>query len=37
MNFGLNHLSDRYVFWNLKKITHGFLELVDSNGKKHFF
>ena len=37
MNFDFNHLSDRFVFWNLKKITQGYLELVDSKGKKYFF
>ena len=24
MNLGLNHLSDQFVFWNLKKITKGY-------------
>ena len=35
MNF--NYLSDQFVFWNLKKIPHGYLELTDSRGIRHFF
>ena len=35
MNF--NYLSDQFVFWNLKKIPHGYLELTDSRGTRHFF
>ena len=37
MNLGLNYLSDQFVFWNLKKITKGHLQLIDSRGKEHFF
>jgi len=33
----LNYLSDQFVFWNLKKILHGYLELTDSRGVRHFF
>ena len=33
----LNYLSDRFVFWNLQKISHGFLELTDYRGKKYNF
>jgi len=33
----LNYLADQYVFWNLKKISYGYLELVDSKGIKYFF
>jgi cyclopropane-fatty-acyl-phospholipid synthase len=33
----LNFLSDQFVFWNLKKISHGYLILTDSRNKKHFF
>ena len=33
----LNYLSDRFVFWNLQKISHGFLELTDYRGKKYIF
>ena len=33
----LNYLSDQFVFWNLKKISYGYLELVDSKGMKYFF
>ena len=34
---GLNYLSDQFVFWNLKKITQGYLQLTDSEGKEYFF
>ena len=37
MNLSLNHLSDQFVFWNLKKITKGYLQLTDSKGKEYFF
>jgi len=37
MNFGLNYLSDLFVFWNLKKITEGYLQLIDSRGNEYFF
>ena len=37
MNLGLNYLSDQFVFWNLKKITKGYLQLTDSEGKEYFF
>ena len=33
----LNYLSDQFVFWNLKKIKHGYLELTDYRGKKYSF
>jgi len=33
----LNHISDLFVFWNLKKISNGYLNLIDSKGKNHFF
>ena len=37
MNLSLNYVSDQFVFWNLKNISYGYLELVDSNGIKYFF
>jgi cyclopropane-fatty-acyl-phospholipid synthase len=37
MNLSLNHFADQFVFWNLKKISYGFLELIDSKGHKFFF
>ncbi len=37
MNLILNRLSDKFVFWNLKKISYGYLEVVDSDGKLHCF
>jgi len=37
MNFGLNYLSDQFVFWNLRKITKGYLQLIDSRGNEYFF
>ena len=33
----LNYLADQFVVWNLKKISYGYLELVDSKGSKYFF
>ena len=33
----LNYISDLFVFWNLKKISNGHLNLLDSRGKMHFF
>ena len=37
MNLNLDYLSDQFVFWNLKKISYGYLELIDSKGLKYFF
>ena len=37
MNKILNRISDFFVFWNLKKISNGYLNLIDSKGKIHFF
>ena len=37
MNRLLNYISDLFVFWNLKKISNGYLNLTDSKGKNHFF
>ena len=37
MNLSLNYLSDQFVFWNLKKITQGYLQLTDTEGKEYFF
>ena len=37
MNFSLYHFSDKFVFWNLKKISHGYLQIIDSKGNKYFF
>ena len=37
MNLSLNHLADQFVFWNLNKISHGYLELTDSKGCEHLF
>jgi len=33
----LNYISDLFVFWNLNRISNGFLNLTDSKGKNHFF
>ncbi len=33
----LNHISDLFVFWNLKKIYNGYLNLIDSKGNEYFF
>ena len=37
MSLNLNYFADLFIFWNLKKISHGYLELIDSKNKKHFF
>ena len=37
MNKTLNHISDQFVFWNLKKINCGYLNIVDAYGKEYFF
>ena len=37
MNKILNYISDQYVFWNLRKISYGYLNLVDARGKEFFF
>ena len=37
MNLNFNRLSDKFIFWNLKKISYGHLELIDSNGNLHCF
>ena len=33
----LNYIADQFVFWNLKKIKHGYLELTDYRGTTHYF
>ena len=37
MNKIFNYISDQFVFQNLKKISYGYLNLVDTNGKEYFF
>jgi cyclopropane-fatty-acyl-phospholipid synthase len=37
MNISLNYLADQFVFWNLKKISYGHLELTDTKGAKYLF
>jgi len=37
MNTNLNYLADKFVFFNLKKISYGYLELIDYQGHNHFF
>ena len=37
MNFNFNYISNKFVFWNLKKISHGYLELIDTKGSHHYF
>ena len=37
MNSSLDYIADQFVFWNLKKISYGYLELIDSKGIKYFF
>ncbi|MDC0205247.1 cyclopropane-fatty-acyl-phospholipid synthase family protein [Pelagibacteraceae bacterium] len=37
MNLSLSYFADQFVFWNLKKISYGYLELNDSKGSKYCF
>ena len=37
MYFSVNKLSDQFVFWNLRKISYGYLKLVDSEDKEYSF
>ena len=37
INKFLNYISDLFVFWNLKKISDGYLNLIDSKGKTYSF
>tara|TARA_B100000427_G_C15467770_1_gene577050 strand:- start:28 stop:1215 length:1188 start_codon:yes stop_codon:yes gene_type:complete len=37
MNKILNYISDRFVFWNLRKISSGYLRLIDSKEKNYSF
>ncbi len=37
INKFLNYISDLFVFWNLKKISDGYLNLIDSKGKLYSF
>ena len=37
MNKILNYVAEQFVFLNLKKISNGYLNLVDSKGKEYFF
>ena len=37
MNKILNYISDKFVFLNLKKISHGYLNLIDIHGKEYSF
>jgi len=37
MNKILNYISDQFVFWNLKKISNGYLNLIDVREKEYFF
>ena len=37
MNKILNYLAEQFVFFNLRKISYGYLNVVDSKGKEYFF
>tara|TARA_B100000029_G_scaffold236853_1_gene233913 strand:- start:553 stop:1740 length:1188 start_codon:yes stop_codon:yes gene_type:complete len=32
-----NNICDQFVFWNLKKINYGYLNLIDARGREYFF
>tara|TARA_Y100000590_G_scaffold68984_1_gene75220 strand:+ start:1960 stop:3147 length:1188 start_codon:yes stop_codon:yes gene_type:complete len=37
MNLNINYLANQFVFYHLKKINHGYLQIVDWNDKEYFF
>ena len=37
MNKILNYIAKQFILLNLKKISYGYLNLVDYNGKEYFF
>ena len=37
MNKFFNYISDKFVFFNLKKISYGNLQLIDAQGRQYFF
>ena len=37
MILNINYLADQFVFYNLKKISNGYLQIIDSKKKEHFF
>jgi len=37
MNLSLDYFADQFVFWNLKQISYGCLELIDTKGSKYLF
>tara|TARA_Y100000590_G_scaffold94743_1_gene107352 strand:+ start:2370 stop:3557 length:1188 start_codon:yes stop_codon:yes gene_type:complete len=37
MNISLNHFADQFIFYNLKKITQGYLQIIDSKGNEFYF
>ena len=37
MNLSLHQFADQFIFWNLKNISYGFLQITDSKGAKYFF
>jgi len=37
MNLNINHLAEKFVFNNLKKINYGYLQITDLKGKEYFF
>ena len=37
MNKILNYISEQYVFWNLSKVSYGYLNLVNAEGKEYSF
>ena len=37
MKLSFNKICDKFVFFNLKKIKHGYLEIIYTNEKKYSF
>ena len=37
MNLSINYFANRFVFYHLKKINYGYLQVIDSNKNEYFF
>ena len=37
MNLNINYFANQFVFYHLKKITYGYLQVIDAYDKKYFF
>jgi len=37
MNLNMNYFANQFVFYHLKKIKNGYLQVIDPNDKMYFF